>query len=72
MSTITGGTKLIASKSAPVLTVTEPPNAIPATTTSVTAAHQTSITLDRVISFNMMFTLYRAGRRARRSRVALF
>jgi hypothetical protein len=40
MSTITGGTKIIASKSAPVLTVTEAPNAILATTMSVTAANQ--------------------------------
>src|SRR3954463_841110 len=58
-----GGTKLTASKTAAVLILTEAPNTIPATTTRVTAANQASIALDRVIPFNMLFTLY-SGRRA--------
>src|SRR3954463_1044898 len=53
-----GGTKLTASKNAAVLILTEAPNTIPATTTRVTAANQASIALDRVIPFNMLFTLY--------------
>jgi hypothetical protein len=40
MSTIAGGIKLRASKRAPVLTVTEAPNALLATTASITAADQ--------------------------------
>jgi|SRR3954447_23543456 hypothetical protein len=52
-----GGTKLTASKTAAVLILTEAPNTIPATTTVVTAANQASIALDRVIPFNMLFTL---------------
>src|SRR3954471_10059354 len=52
-----GGTRLTASKNAAVLIRTEAPNTIPTTTTTVTAANQASIALDRVIPFNMLFTL---------------
>jgi hypothetical protein len=61
MSTIVGGTTLNANKIAPVLRVTEAPNAILATATSVTATNQDCITLDRVISFNMVFTFTPGG-----------
>ena len=57
-----GGTRLSASKRAPVLTVTEAPKAILTTTTSVIAANQVWITLDRVISFKMWFTWLRTAR----------
>jgi hypothetical protein len=54
--TMTGGTKHSAKSITPVPTVMLAPNAMPATTTSPTAANQTWITLDRLISFNIKVT----------------
>lgn len=56
MRMIAGGARHNANSMAPVPIVTAAPSATPPTTTSVTAANQTWINLDRVISFSMVLT----------------
>ena len=57
MRRIAGGTRHSANNRAPVPSVTLTPNAAPVATIRAMAANHTWITLDRDMSFSMMFTL---------------